>query len=387
MNTLSKNRPSVTQLLDVAIEIASHDPRIVRCQIHDARTIVFITLCAVLCGYNTWNDIADYGKYRKAFLEEYLGPLESVPSHDTISRFFMSLSVSGFESVYREWINDVLAMRRRSASLPRKIRQVAIDGKELCGARTYAPVRVVSAFSVEDGVSLGQKRISEKSNEIPAVQELIKELPLSGCVVTADAMHCQKATCEAIKGQGGEFLLFVKDNQKRLSEMLREKVDHIISRPDKGGMSAHLEASDRGTVDQCVRQCMAIGEAGIPEEVKKGWPWIKSFGVVIAETVGKEPFERLFISSMKPNAKDLLRVSRGHWAVENNLHRKLDVDFDEDARKKKDTSAVNFSLITKMAMALLAKDKSKTPTKRKMLKAVLNNDYLKYLLDFANDDL
>lgn len=387
MRTLSEKYPSASQLLDVAIELSSHDPRIQRCQIHDGRTIVFITLCAVLCGYNTWNDMADYGKYRKEFLEEYLGPLESVPSHDTISRFFNLLSSVSFESVYRKWINDVLEMRKRGAPSSKKMRQIAIDGKELRGACSNEPVRVVSAFSVEDGVSLGQKRISEKSNEIPAVQELVKELPLSGCVVTADAMHCQKATCKAIKKQDGEFLLFVKDNQKRLPQRLREKLDHFMSHPGKGRMSGYSETSAPGRADSCVRQCMAIGGMGIPEDVLEEWPWIKSFGVVIVEPLGKEPFERLFISSMEPHAKDLLRVSRGHWAIENNLHRVLDVDFKEDARRKKDNSAVNFSLITKMAMTILAKDISKTPLKRKMMKAVLNNDYLRNLLDFANDDL
>lgn len=388
MNSPSSLKPAVPHLLDVAVEIAQHDPRISRCQLHDGRTIVFLTLCAVLCGCNTWNDIADYGKYRKKFLEEYLGPLESVPSHDTIARFFKLLSVSSFEGVYREWINDVVMKRRHDTTSSCKLRQIAIDGKELCGARTSQPVRMVSAFSVEDGVSLGQKRIAEKSNEIPAVQELIAELPIQGSVITADAMHCQKATCKIIKERGGDFLLFAKDNQKKLSDRIRETLDYIISHPKKGEcLSDYTEGTHKGDMDVCVRQCVAIGETSILGNIMEDWPWIRSFGVIITELPGKEPFERFFISSMEANAKDLLQVSRGHWAVENNLHWTLDVNFAEDSRRKKDTAAVNFSLITKMAISLLAKDKSKTPMKRKMLKAVLNDDYLRYLLDSCNDNL
>jgi len=103
-----------------------------RCRIHDAQTIVFVTLCAALCGYSSWDEIAEYSRCRKNLMEEYLGPLSSMPSHDTISRFFSLLKPTDFEGEYRKWV-EMVFLRRSNPSARKDV--LAFDGKEITSAR------------------------------------------------------------------------------------------------------------------------------------------------------------------------------------------------------------------------------------------------------------
>ena len=369
-------------LLSISRAIASHDKRIDRCKKHDATTIVFITLCAVLCGYKTWNEIADYGFYKKSLMEYYLGPLESVPSHDTISRFFKILKPEYFEAEYREWIERVLRKRKPDTGKPDVI---AVDGKEIRGAsEPGAPVRILSAFSTDQGISLGQEIIGEKTNEIPAMQELVSKLDIKGCLVTADALNCQKKTCQAIVGSKGDYLLFVKSNQPKLMEAIKDRVDYTLVHPRNN--TSRAESEDRTHSREIHRVCIAIGEPLYLGRQREEWTGIKSFGAIISENEsGNET--RYFISSMEMDAEFFLEAARRHWGIENGLHWRLDVDFDEDSTRKKKNAAKNFSLISKMAIAILSLDKSKKPFSRKRMRMAMDEEYFKSMLKIPNTDL
>lgn len=369
-------------LLEFAIEISKHDDRIDRCKKHEGRTIAFVTLCAVLSGFRDWEEIGEYGKCKKSLLEEYLGPLDSMPSHDTISRFFSLLKPESFEGVYREWISEVFSLRSSSKKDGEHRDQIAIDGKEMCGARENSPVRIVSAYAVKSGISLGQKKVGEKTNEIPAVQELVAELDISDCIVTADAMHCQKKTCKAIIEAGGDFFLFAKGNQETLQEAVKEAVDVAMAHPRNNNDRYETTDKPEGR-DWCIRQCIAVGEPLYLGRLHKEWPEVQSFGIIISERPGQKEVireERYFITSLKMNAKLFLQTARDHWAVENGLHWRLDVDFQEDKSRKKRNAALNFSLVNKMAMAILSFDRKKEPLRRKRQRAALKDEYLKELL-------
>lgn len=383
------SRLGLPAFLDFATEISQHDKRIDRCKKHDGRTIVFITLCAVLSGFRGWEEIADYAKYKRSFLEEYLGPLESLPSHDTISRFFALLKPESFEGVYREWMSELFCLRSAPKPADGHKDQLAIDGKEMCGARTDSPVRMVSAYAVEAGISLGQSQVAEKSNEIPAVQGLVDELDIKDCIITADAMHCQKKTCEAIIRGGGDFFLFAKGNQEQLRAAVAEAVETAKAHPrnnnDRYSMIDHPDRKD-----WCSRQCIAVGEPLYLGKLHREWPWIKSFGVIISERPAEEGVtreERYFITSLDMDAKLFLKTARNHWGVENGLHWRLDVDFQEDKSRKKKNAAVNFSLINKMAIAILSLDQKKQPLKRKRQRAALSEEYLRDLLGRMKETL
>lgn len=369
-------------VLSVSRAIASHDKRIDRCKKHDATTIVFITLCAVLCGYKTWNEIADYGFYKKSLMEHYLGPLESVPSHDTISRFFKILRPEFFEAEYRKWIEMVLRKRKPDTGKPDV---VAVDGKEIRGAsEPGAPVRILSAFSTDQGISLGQEIIGEKTNEIPAMQELVSKLDIKGCLVTADALNCQKKTCQAIVDSEGDYMLFAKSNQPKLMEAIKECVDYTLVHPRNN--TSRAESEDRTHSRETHRVCIAIGEPLYLGRQREEWAGIKSFGAIICETEsGNET--RYFISSMEMDAEFFLEAARRHWGIENGLHWRLDVDFDEDSTRKKKNAAKNFSLIAKMAIAILSLDKSKKPFSRKRMRMAMDEDYFKSMLKIPYTDL
>lgn len=369
-------------LLIVSRAIAKHDKRIDRCKKHDATTIVFITLCAVLGGYKTWNEIADYGLYKKALLEQYLGPLDSVPSHDTISRFFSILKPEAFEGEYRKWVGMVFRRHKSDGDRPDVI---AVDGKEIRSAsEPGVPVRILSAYSTDWGISLGQEIIGGKTNEIPAMQELVSKLDVKGCLVTADALNCQKKTCQAIIDAKADYLLFAKSNQRKLMEAIEERVNYTMIHPRSNTCKA--ESMDRTHSREIHRKCIVIGEPLYLGSQYKEWTGIKSFGAVINESSeGNET--RYFISSMKMDAEFFLEAARKHWGVENGLHWRLDVDFDEDGTRKKRNAAKNFSIISKMAIAILSMDKSKMPFSRKRMRMAMDDGYFKSMLNKLYENL
>lgn len=365
------------QLLIISRAIASHDKRIDRCKKHDATTIVFITLCAVLSGYKTWNEIADYGLYKKKLMEQYLGPLDSVPSHDTISRFFSILRPEAFEKEYRDWISIVFNRHRPNGDKPDII---AVDGKEIRGAgEPGAPIRILSAYSTSHGISLGQEIIGEKTNEIPAMQDLVSNLDVKGCLVTADALNCQKKTCQAIIKAGGDYLLFAKSNQRKLTEAIAERVNYTLTHPRNNTRRA--ESMDYTHSREVQRTCVVIGEPLYLGPQYKEWAGIRSFGAVISSGSAGKRGTRYFISSMEMDAEFFLEASRRHWGVENGLHWRLDIDFDEDNTRKKKNAAKNFSLISKMAIAILSLDKSKLPFSRKRMRMAMDENYFMSMLN------
>lgn len=372
-------------LLMFAIEISTHDTRIERCKRHEGRTIAFIVLCAVICGCRTWDDICEYGKSKKTLMEEYLGPLESTPSADTIGRFFALIKPESFEGVFRCWMAEILRLRKSPKGECPDGEIIAVDGKELRGAAAAegSPVRVVSAFAVDAGLSLGQETVGEKTNEIPAVRKLVSELDIKGCTVTADAMHCQKDTCKAIVEGGGDFLLFAKGNQKSLMGAVKDAVDTAMNNK-RVCQDSRKNYTGKAGKNFCIRTCMAVGDMSLLGSVRKEWPWVKSCGAITLEKDTEEGIvkeTRYFIASFYMDAARALKTARKHWGVENGLHWRLDVDFDEDASRKRKNAATNFSLVSKMAMAVLRTDLKKEPLRRKMLRASLNDEYLRQLLD------
>ena len=134
----------------------------------------------------------------------------------------------------------------------------------------------------------------------------------------------------------------------------------------------------------CVRSCVAISDLSLIETFRKEWPWIKSFGMITLERekdgeIVRE--DRYFITSLRADADLFLKTAREHWGVENGLHWRLDVDFLEDASRKRKNAATNFSVVNKMAIAILGTDKKKEPMRRKRQRASLSDDYLRQLID------
>jgi predicted transposase YbfD/YdcC len=175
--------------------------------------IIFITIATVICGAETWNDIEHYGKSKETRLKQYLELPNGIPSYDTFNRFFSALALKEFEEAFPSWIKDISELTDRGI--------VSIDGKTICGSRgsgSKRAVHIVSARSKANQLSLGQVKVDEKSNEITAIPKLLNVLAIKGCLVTIDAMGCQREIAAQIIEKGADYLLAVKGNQGCLEE-------------------------------------------------------------------------------------------------------------------------------------------------------------------------
>ena len=189
------------------------DPRREHRRFHSLWDIVGLTLCATICGCDSIVEIYEYGVKKFDFLTTFLDLENGVPSHDTIGRVFARLDPKKFRECFASWTQSVA-----QAVSERTGRVIAIDGKTLRGAhdKDQKPLHLVSAFATENRLVLSQQAVSEKSNEITAIPELLKLLDVKKAIVTIDAMGCQKEIAAQIKDQGADYVLALKDNQPTL---------------------------------------------------------------------------------------------------------------------------------------------------------------------------
>jgi len=346
------------------------DPRVDRTKEHLLEDIIFITIAAVICGAETWNDIENYGKAKESWLTQFLRLPNGIPSHDTFNRLFSSLDPQCLEDSFLEWIKDVADLTRGEV--------VSIDGKSLRGTRDKGAksiVHMVSAWASQNQLSLGQVKVENKSNEITAIPRLLHVLAIKGCIVTIDAMGCQTEIARKIIEKGADYILAVKGNQGSLENEIEDTVR----------FSVHVdqwEDSDFGHGRIETRKCFVYTDLSHIDKPER-WPELKS--IIKIESVryikceAKEEREcRLYISSLRPDAKTIGESIRNHWGIENSLHWVLDVAFGEDkSRKRTGYSAQNFAIINRIALNLLKNDKSKKRSiKGKRLDAGWDNDYL-----------
>ena len=185
---------------------------------HFLLDIVVIAICAVICGADDWAAVEEYGEAQRAWLGQFLVLPHGIPSDDTFRRVFARIDATQFQERFISWIRAVFEVTEGQV--------IPVDGKKLRRSHDRAigreAIYIVSAWAAENRLVLGQVKVEDKSNEIPAVPELLALLDISGCIVTADALHCQKATVQQIIEQGGEYVLRVKDNQANLSQALEE---------------------------------------------------------------------------------------------------------------------------------------------------------------------
>src|SRR5947209_8720732 len=192
------------------------DPRVERTKRHRLRDIIILAICGVICGAEGWVEIEEFGKAKEAWFTDLLKLPNGIPSHDTFGRVFALIDPRQFEASFFQWVQG----------LSKTVQGViAIDGKTLRRSHDRAAgkkaLHVVSAWAVENRLVLAQIATEEKSNEITAIPLLLRQLALSGCIVTIDAMGTQTKIAEQIIEQGGEYALALKDNQGNLSEEVR----------------------------------------------------------------------------------------------------------------------------------------------------------------------
>lgn len=350
------------------------DPRVERTKAHLLEDIIFLTIAAVICGAETWNDIEDYGKAKEPWLRQYLKLPNGIPCHDTFNRFFSALDPDEFERAFLSWIKDISELTDGDV--------VSIDGKTICGSRdgdSKRAIHIVSAWSKANQLSLGQIKVDEKSNEITAIPKLLEVLALHGCIVTIDAMGCQREIAAKIREKGADYILAVKGNQGCLEEDVKLTVR--LTKPESEWVE---DSFGHGRIEQ--RKCTLynnLSSVGNAEAWKDLHAVVKIEATRYFKSNGKEEKEtRLYITSSKKNAEVIGKAVRSHWGIENNLHWQLDVSFNEDdSRKRAGYAAQNFSMLNRIALNMIKHEQSKKRSVRgKRLDAGWNDDYLLKIL-------
>lgn len=362
------------------------DPRVERTKRHLLIDMVTIGLCAAICGADSWVDVEKFGHAKRDWFARFLELPHGIPSHDTFGRVFARLDTAEFLLCLQNWL--------RSLHLSLKEQGIAIDGKTLRGsfdaASGKSALHVVSAWASGLRLSLGEVAVDGKSNEITAVPKLLELLELNGAVVTLDAMHCQKETLAAIRGQGADYLVPVKDNQPKLYGLVLEAFlaygeDDYQAREVKQHRTVER---NRGRDEERL-----VYAAPPPPELKGHAEWldVRSIVMVYRATTrnGKLTEETsYYLSSLPPAVKRIARYIRGHWGIENTLHWTLDVIFAEDRSRIRIGHGPEIaSLFRKLALLVLQQDTTSRGSLRgKRLQAGWNEDFLERLLcGFSKD--
>lgn len=350
------------------------DPRVDRTKAHMLEDILFIAIASVICGAESWNDMENFGKAKEGWLRTFLRLPEGIPSHDTFNRVFSALNPEELESSFLSWTRSVAELTDNEV--------VSIDGKSMRGTREHGSksiVHMVSAWASANHIMLGQLKVNEKSNEITAIPKLLDLLVVKGCIVTIDAMGCQKDIVSAIVEKEANYLIAVKGNQGSLQEQVKDSFRFLPA-------VSVSEDTDCGHGRVETRRCSVISDLSLIEH-REEWKNLRSLIKIETERYDKcrqatLKETRLYISSLEADADLINRSVRSHWGVENSLHWVLDVAFNEDhSRKRAGNAAQNFSLINRIALNLLKNEKSaKVGVRGKRLKAGWDNDYLLKIL-------
>lgn len=390
---------------------AIEDPRVLnRCQ-HNLLDVLVITVCSVLCGCETWDEIEMFANERFRWFSKYLELPNGIPSHDTFRRIFMIINVDEFEKIFFAWITSVQELTKGQV--------IAFDGKTLGGtgngltkhAEGKKPIATLNVWAVDDNVVIGQRGLKTTgSAELQSIKEAFDLFKIKGMVITVDAASAHPSFTEEVIKRGADYVMPIKISNKSFSKKLQEIFDSKDLVFDKA--KAEIE-SNRGRKE--TRECWAIEldklppefnqtqksetyfeglktvarltctrEEKDPRQVKqmqlenKSWKWVG----VEKDSVRKVVFDRFILTSLKANAEEIKFKARQHWGIENNLHWSLDVAFREDDNRTRDKQAArNLALIRKLALNLLKKDKTPINSlKRKMKKCVWNEEYLEQVL-------
>lgn len=354
------------------------DPRLERKKLHKLSDILFLSVCAGLCGCDTWEDIYDFAVIREEWLKQYIELGNGIPSPDTIARVFSLLNPEEFETAFRNWVLSLYKVEEGKI--------IAIDGKRVRGSygNGKPAIHMVGAFATEAGLALAQVKTEDKSNEITVIPELLDALVLKGCIVTLDAMGCQKTIVKKIIDRGGDYVISLKGNQGTLHDDVRL---FLTTQQEKGFKNlAHdfYETIEKGHGRIETRRYWITNSINWLDN-KESWSGLTSIGLVesIRESQGETSREfRCFISSIKPEARRFAQAVRQHWTIENNLHWQLDITFDEDKlRARVGYAAQNLSIMRRMILNLLKLDTgSKGSLKGKRKKAGWSQTYLEQLL-------
>ena len=359
------------------------DHRIERKKLHPLVNIVAITTVAAICGQETWQDIVWFGEVKKDFFSKFLDLSNGIPSKDTFRRFFAALAPKVFEHHFIQWTQSLVK------DIDKEF--VSIDGKAVRQAnrmREDNPIHLVSAWASHNELILGQLKTEEKSNEIIAIPKLLEALFLEGSTVTIDAMGCQKEIVNKIVEKKADYVLALKENHPTLLEDVTRSFD-------KKTCHDFHQTLDYGHGRIEERKCSIITDLNFIFD-RNSWTNLRAIVRIDSQRTIKKTGKiqqetRYYISSLT-DAEKISKAIRLHWGVENQVHWCLDMVFGEDSSSKREGfSAQNFSLINKIALNLVRKNKENDINNKRFTKYMSMKSkrkfatwYDDYLLELLN---
>jgi predicted transposase YbfD/YdcC len=331
--------------IDFFKEIPDH--RIERRKLHSVEEILLVVFSGMIAGCDSWDDLELFGKTKLVYLREYLPYKDGAPSDDTLRRFFRALDPELFESCFIKWV--------RSFQMDMADKIVAIDGKT--SRRSFdgenKPMHLVSAFVSELGITLGQLKTEDKSNEITAIPELLDLLDIAGAIVTIDAMGCQSKIVEKIVDKQADYLISLKGNQGKLNDDVRL----LFENKPKNTVFLTETETEKGHGRIETRQCTVTSDIAFIREQHPQWKALRSVVQIKSqrEIKGEVTTEhRYYISSLEAKTDKVSNAIRQHWGVENKLHWTLDISFNDDqSRIRKGNAPRNIAIIKKTALNLM----------------------------------
>jgi len=350
------------------------DHRIERNKCHALIDIIVLAICAVASGSDGWEAIEDFGKDKLEWLRQYIPLANGVPSHDCIAYVLCRLSPQKFRDCFMNWTQAVTEYTGGEI--------IAVDGKTAKGSRDRKnqrnPLHMVSAWACENRLVLGQEATDAKSNEITAIPKLLELLALKGCIVTLDAMGCQRVIAEQIIDQGGDYVLGLKGNQGNLHEAVEDFFTTASAHHFIGVAHDFTEEVDKDHGRLEVRRYWITDDLRtLPDP--QNWQGLRSIGMVERECRqgDTQTFERrYFINSIAAEAKTFAQAVRGHWGVENRLHWRLDVIFGEDTNRiRRGNGPAIMTTLRHLCLNLFDRESSSLSLAKKRRKAAWNDEY------------
>jgi len=358
------------------------DPRVKRTQRHELMDILVIALCAVIGGADDWVSVVQFGKAKIDWFSTFLKLPNGIASHDTFGRVFQILDSKVLEQVCIEWLQSIAGQVEGV---------VAIDGKSLCGSRNgkQSPLHIVSAWACQNSMLLGQVQTDKKSNEITAIPKLLKLLSIKGCIVTIDAMGCQKAITQAIIDSEADYVLTLKSNHpylhRQVASWFQKNHETDFAQQTYSYSLENAQTNNHGRIESREHWLMEVPE--YLRRATKHWTKLQTIAMVRrTRQVGDKSSEEThyYISSLplSAGAKSVAQAIRSHWAVENSLHWSLDVAFREDASQvRKDEGPANLACLRRLALTQLKRETSlKVGIKNKRCRAGWDPSYMETVL-------
>lgn len=345
-------------------------------KLHRLTDILTIATCAVICGAESWDAIAEYGEAKEPFFRRFLPLPNGIPSADTFARVFAKLDPAAFSRAFGRWM---AAACEGTGLVP-----IAVDGKSARRAKRDTAtgcLTAVSAWATENRLALGQVTVPDGSNEVGLIPGLLRALDLAGAIVTIDAAGCQVENARSIREQGGHYLLAVKGNQPSL----QEAVEAVFAQACERDFVGVAEDGDAAVEDGHGRHeeryvTVVYNPEGLPGE----WPDVAAVVQVNREREagGKNTSTtHYYLTSCAGTAAEIAGWVRGHWGIENGLHWVLDIVFREDASRVREGHAgANLAMLRRVAVSLLKRAPGKRTTPTKRLKAGWDDNYLLQVL-------